>query len=500
MPKTLDHLPARRARRAPRRSSSPRSSRRRDPVAAYVTLDEALPRGLPRSPSDDAGTVPELAVDNPLDTHVLLYDGEELVGAKQNRILNVTVLVAAGASCRSPSPASSRAAGPRARPRWTRPATSRTPTCAAARPRRSPRSRSRAASRRARCGTRCAPRPTRMARRSPTGASRDMFGAHRASLAALEARSRSSRASAARCSRSATTSASTGVSRPDAFAQLWPKLRSRLPARRARAARRAGDAASASAGSSTRSPRRAPARQPSAGLGDDVRLRGDRRDRLRARARRRAAPALGVHERRRGRAGLRPDRAAEPAALTSAVSFAARKVDPAASPAAKLFSASQPPSTVSAMPLTYEPMVAREVERGVGDVGGDAGAALRHRRARAPPRSASSAKYCSVSGVRIRPGQIALTRIPSAREVAGEALRQADDAVLRRRVGRAVREADQAADRGDVDDRAAAGLAHPPRGGLAAVERAAQVDGDHVVPLLGRAACRRRRSRGRRRS
>jgi hypothetical protein len=39
--------------------------------------------------------VPELAVHNPLEANVLLYDGEELLGAKQNRILNVTVLVGA---------------------------------------------------------------------------------------------------------------------------------------------------------------------------------------------------------------------------------------------------------------------------------------------------------------------------------------------------------------------------------------------------------------------
>ena len=35
--------------------------------------------------------MPELAVHNPLEANVLLYDGEELLGAKQNRILNVTV-------------------------------------------------------------------------------------------------------------------------------------------------------------------------------------------------------------------------------------------------------------------------------------------------------------------------------------------------------------------------------------------------------------------------
>ena len=69
----------------------------RDPVAAYITLDEALPRGLAITEMSDAGSVPELAVINPLDETVLLYDGEELVGAKQNRILNVSVLVGAGA-------------------------------------------------------------------------------------------------------------------------------------------------------------------------------------------------------------------------------------------------------------------------------------------------------------------------------------------------------------------------------------------------------------------
>ena len=69
----------------------------RDPVARYITLDEALPRGLTISETSDAGSVPELAVVNPLDVSVLLYDGEELLGAKQNRILNVSVLVGAGA-------------------------------------------------------------------------------------------------------------------------------------------------------------------------------------------------------------------------------------------------------------------------------------------------------------------------------------------------------------------------------------------------------------------
>jgi hypothetical protein len=43
----------------------------------------------------EAGAVPFLKVSNGTDQPVLLLDGEELVGAKQNRVLNTTVLVAA---------------------------------------------------------------------------------------------------------------------------------------------------------------------------------------------------------------------------------------------------------------------------------------------------------------------------------------------------------------------------------------------------------------------
>src|SRR3954468_17005398 len=76
--------------------------RRRQPVAEYVTLEEALPLGFRVTEVDAAGSVPELLAVNPLDANVLLYDGEELVGAKQNRILNVTVLVAASSETRIP--------------------------------------------------------------------------------------------------------------------------------------------------------------------------------------------------------------------------------------------------------------------------------------------------------------------------------------------------------------------------------------------------------------
>src|SRR2546422_6853312 len=65
------------------------------PRAVYLTLEDAIPLGFRVTEVDAAGSVPELRAQNPLDSDVLLYDGEELVGAKQNRILNVTVLVAA---------------------------------------------------------------------------------------------------------------------------------------------------------------------------------------------------------------------------------------------------------------------------------------------------------------------------------------------------------------------------------------------------------------------
>src|SRR5437763_7568500 len=75
---------------------------RHDPVAEYLTLEEALPLGFRVTEIDAAGSIPELLASNPLDTPVLLYDGEELLGAKQNRILNVTVLVPARSETKIP--------------------------------------------------------------------------------------------------------------------------------------------------------------------------------------------------------------------------------------------------------------------------------------------------------------------------------------------------------------------------------------------------------------
>jgi|WetSurMetagenome_2_1015567.scaffolds.fasta_scaffold03361_5 hypothetical protein len=69
----------------------------------YVTLDGAVAAGTARVTEVSAGGhVPELSFVNSGPEAVLLLDGEELVGAKQNRVLNLTILVPAGASVKIP--------------------------------------------------------------------------------------------------------------------------------------------------------------------------------------------------------------------------------------------------------------------------------------------------------------------------------------------------------------------------------------------------------------
>ena len=70
------------------------------PRLEYIGLDEAVARGLRVQEVDEEGAVQALLVENPLGEHVLLYEGEELVGAKQNRICAWSTLVAARMSLR----------------------------------------------------------------------------------------------------------------------------------------------------------------------------------------------------------------------------------------------------------------------------------------------------------------------------------------------------------------------------------------------------------------
>jgi hypothetical protein len=65
----------------------------------YATLDEAIQGGwFEVGEVSEGGSVPELKVVNRGDRAVLMMDGEELHGAKQNRVLNLTILVPAGAT------------------------------------------------------------------------------------------------------------------------------------------------------------------------------------------------------------------------------------------------------------------------------------------------------------------------------------------------------------------------------------------------------------------
>lgn len=66
-----------------------------DAAIEFITLDEAITQGaLVITEISESGRVPELKVANNSRQKILLLDDEELVGAKQNRVLNVTILLA----------------------------------------------------------------------------------------------------------------------------------------------------------------------------------------------------------------------------------------------------------------------------------------------------------------------------------------------------------------------------------------------------------------------
>ena len=218
--------------------------------------------------------MPELLVENPLAERVLLYDGEELVGAKQNRILNVSVLVEAKSALTIPVSCVEQG-------RWSQ----RSATFAAAAHAASPELR-----RRKNMALHLQPlargisqgevwdavqeKATRMGVHSPTGASEDTFRAHAHALHALE---NAFPAQPGQCGAILGIGRNTcldAVSRPDAFARLWPKLRrgylldalERLdgpPTPHGQL-----ELLLSSVGRAEQS------RQPSAGLGEDLRIRG----------------------------------------------------------------------------------------------------------------------------------------------------------------------------------------------------------------------------------
>jgi len=246
---------------------------REQPRAEYLTLEEALPLGFRVAEVDAAGLVPELAVVNPLDASVLLYDGEELLGAKQNRILNVTVLVAAQSETRIPVSCVEQG-------RWH----ARSAFFGAARHAAYPELRRRKAERlsaaplergvaQSEVWAALSEKAGRLDVHSLTGAQADVFGAHERGLAALRD------AFPLQPGQSGAVLCLDGrvcldyLSRPEAFGRLYPKLLEGylLDALELLDGTTSGDPEaflSALAGA----PR---SRGPSAGLGEDVRLHGD---------------------------------------------------------------------------------------------------------------------------------------------------------------------------------------------------------------------------------
>jgi hypothetical protein len=72
------------------------------PALTYLLLEEALTAGGFKVGEVGGGRVLELQVTNATGKRVLLLDGEELIGAKQNRIFNTSILVEAGSEIRIP--------------------------------------------------------------------------------------------------------------------------------------------------------------------------------------------------------------------------------------------------------------------------------------------------------------------------------------------------------------------------------------------------------------
>jgi hypothetical protein len=67
-----------------------------DTPPTYLLLDEALAKGVAQvTETSSSGSVPELRFENRSDRPILIVDGEALIGAKQNRIVNISILVPA---------------------------------------------------------------------------------------------------------------------------------------------------------------------------------------------------------------------------------------------------------------------------------------------------------------------------------------------------------------------------------------------------------------------
>jgi hypothetical protein len=72
------------------------------PRQEYIAFAQGHECGVRVLERDGRASVNELVIQNPTDLAVLLYEGEEVLGAQQNRIFDVSVLVAAGSKVEVP--------------------------------------------------------------------------------------------------------------------------------------------------------------------------------------------------------------------------------------------------------------------------------------------------------------------------------------------------------------------------------------------------------------
>ena len=76
---------------------------REEAAMPYLEFEQALARGLVEvTEVSEGGSVPKLFVKNTAERDVIIVDGQLLVGAKQNRVVNTTIVVPARASVEIP--------------------------------------------------------------------------------------------------------------------------------------------------------------------------------------------------------------------------------------------------------------------------------------------------------------------------------------------------------------------------------------------------------------
>lgn len=72
------------------------------PKQTYISLKEAISKGLTVKELPGGGSVRDLVIHNPSRHNVLVFEGEEVLGAQQNRTFDISVLIPAGSQLTVP--------------------------------------------------------------------------------------------------------------------------------------------------------------------------------------------------------------------------------------------------------------------------------------------------------------------------------------------------------------------------------------------------------------